>query len=130
MDVLSAPPTAQQLASNLSNGLPPPVGTRVFRVWGKVVGENGTLEGSDAWGPSWTTEDPTTTPGYREAAGLPDQNGGRFLSEGILEDTSGITTRQALPGADGKGGTIPEVIITEAEFKVRLIRVRGINPEF
>ena len=52
LNVPSAPPTAQQLASNLSNGLPPPVGTRVFRVWGKVVTENGVLQGSDAWGPS------------------------------------------------------------------------------
>jgi RHS repeat-associated protein len=129
-DVPSAPPSAAQLEFSFSNNLTPPVGTRVYRVWGPVEGDAGVLEGSGAWGRSWTTVDPRTTPGFRQAAGLPNENGGRFISEGVLEDVSGVTLRQALPGPDGRGGTIPEVLIPEAEFKINLLRVEGINPSF
>jgi hypothetical protein len=54
-------------------------GTKVL-VWGDDAG---------AWGRSWTTVDPRTVPDYRDAAGLPDQNTGRFLSEGVLRRGSG-----------------------------------------
>src|SRR5262249_31381899 len=43
--------------------------TKVFRVWG---------DGSKPWGPSWTPVDPRTVPNYRNAAGLPSKNSGRF----------------------------------------------------
>ncbi|MGC2579249.1 MAG: RHS repeat-associated core domain-containing protein, partial [Terrimicrobiaceae bacterium] len=63
-------------------------GTKVFRVWGDEAG---------ACGRSWTTVDPRTVSNFRKAAGLPTQNSGRFVSEGVLQNTQGVATRGALP---------------------------------
>jgi len=94
--------------------------TKVFRVWG---------DDAKAWSPSWTPVDPRTVPNYRNAAGLPNQNSGRFLSEGILRNTEGITAREALPLHGGDGG-LRELQIPYAEQKVQLQNVQGLNPPF
>jgi hypothetical protein len=94
--------------------------TKVFRCWG---------DGAKAWGRSWTTTDPRTILNYRNAAGLPEQNTGRFLSEGILKDTQGVTERSALP-LHGNFGGLPEVVVPNPESQISLQRVLGINPEF
>jgi hypothetical protein len=95
-------------------------GTTVFRVWGDEAG---------AWGRSWTTVDPRTVPGYRGAAGLPNQNTGRFISEGVLQDTKGITLKPADP-LHGNAGGLPEVVIPNPQNQIRLQNVQGLNPEF
>jgi uncharacterized protein RhaS with RHS repeats len=98
----------------------PTVGTKLFRVWG---------DGSEAMGPSWTTVDPRTVPNYRNAAGLPAGNSGRFLSEGVLRSTQRVTTRDALP-LHGNVGGLPEVRLSNPVPQIRLENVQGLNPEF
>lgn len=96
-------------------------GTKVYRVWG---GKSG------AWGESWTTVNPNIVPNLRSAAGLPDVNAGRFVSEGVLQSTEGVTSRGALIIKSGQQGGLPELVIKGAEQKVLLQRVSGVNPQF
>ena len=96
-------------------------GTSVYRVWGGKSGP---------WGESWTTVNPNTVPNLRSAAGLPDVNAGRFVSEGVLQSTEGVTSRGALIIKSGQQGGLPELVIKGAEQKVLLQRVSGVNPEF
>ena len=84
-------------------------GTRVFRVWGDGAGPNGR---------SWTNIDPGTVPNYRDVAGLPVENTGRFVSEGVLVDATGVTTRSALPLGNNRGGYFPK-----SEYEVGSIGV-------
>jgi hypothetical protein len=93
-------------------------GTKVYRVWGDEAGPNGR---------SWTTVDPRTVPNYRDAAGLPTQNTGRFVSEGVIKDGTGVQTRGALPLHGNQGG-LPEVIIPNPATQVELHGVSGVNP--
>ena len=95
-------------------------GDKVYRVWG---GE------AAPWGRSWTTVDPRTVSEYRNAAGLPNQNTGRFISEGILQNTDGILIKQADPLHGNKGG-FPEAVIPNPQKQVILQKVEGLNPEF
>lgn len=88
-------------------------GTKVYRVWG---------DQAVPWGRSWTTIDPKKVENYRDAAGLPNQNTGRFVSEGILKDTTGVTRREALPLHGNKGG-LDEVVIPDPAKQVELRRV-------
>jgi RHS repeat-associated protein len=95
-------------------------GTKVYRVWGN---------GAVANGRSWTTVNPASVPNYRAAAGLPSQNTGRFVSEGVIRDATGITTRTSLPLGGNPGG-LPEVLIPNPSSQVQLTRVSGVNPHF
>ncbi|KAF0163896.1 MAG: RHS repeat-associated core domain-containing protein [Rhodocyclaceae bacterium] len=95
-------------------------GTKVFRVWGDEAG---------AWGRSWSTVDPRTISDYRNAAGLPNQNTGRFLSEGILENTTGIKLKSADP-LHGNVGGLPEIVIPNPAQQIRMQNVQGLNPQF
>ena len=95
-------------------------GTSVFRVWGDEAG---------AWGRSWTTVDPRTVPNFRNAAGLPTQNSGRFVTEGTLQNTRGVTTQAATP-LHGNAGGLPEVVIPNSASQVRPLNVQGLNPPF
>jgi len=95
-------------------------GTKVFRVWG---------DEAKAWGRSWTTFDPRTVRGYRGAAALPNQNTGRFMSEGVLQNTKGITLKPADP-LHGNPGGLPEVVVPNPQKQIKLQNVQGLNPEF
>jgi RHS repeat-associated protein len=95
-------------------------GTKVFRVWGDEAG---------AYGRSWTTVDPRTVPNYRNAAGLPNQNTGRFVSEGVIQDATGIRFKAADP-LHGNAGGLPEVVIPNPAQQIRLQNVQGLNPQF
>ncbi len=95
-------------------------GTTLYRVWGDGSGPNGK---------SWTTVDPSTVPNYRDAAGLPAQNTGRFVSEGILKDATGVTTKSAVPLAGNRGG-LPEVVVPKPQTQIELCRVSGCNPSY
>ena len=96
-------------------------GTKVYRVWGGKSGP---------WGESWTTVNPNTVSNFRSAAGLPDVNTGRFVSEGLLRSTEGVTTRSALVIKSGQQGGLGELVIKNAEQKIQIQRVSGVNPEF
>ncbi len=96
-------------------------GTKVYRVWGGKSGP---------WGESWTTVNPNTVPNFRSAAGLPDVNTGSFVSEGVLQSTEGVSARGALVIKPGQQGNLPELVIKNAEQKIKLQRVSGANPNF
>lgn len=99
-------------------------GTKLYRVWGDDAGP---------WGKSWTTVDPRTVDGFRNLAGLPDKNTGRFLSEGILIDSSNTIVKSADALMSSRGvrpGGLPEVVVPNAEARIKLQNVMGINPEF
>lgn len=96
-------------------------GTKVYRVWGDKSGP---------YGESWTTADPSMVPNYRSGAGLPTQNSGRFVSEGVIKDPSGITTRQSLPLGNNPGRIVPEVVIPNPGTQVDLHNVSGVNPPY
>jgi len=95
-------------------------GTTVYRVFG---------ENNNPLGQSWTRVDPSSVANYRSAAGLPDINTGRFVVEGTITDTTGITTRSAFP-LDGNPGGLDEVVIPNASSQVQITNVSGVNPEF
>lgn len=99
---------------------PPKAGEKVYRVYG---------ENNKPFGRYWTSVDPRKTVDFRDAAGLPDQNTGRFVIEGTLKNADGVTTRRALPIGDRKGG-IRELEIPDAENQVDIKRVSGVNPQF
>lgn len=94
-------------------------GQKVYRVWGGGAGPHGS---------SWTTVNPGNVSNYRNAAGLPNQNTGRFVSEIVLRSTVGVVPRAALP-CDGNRGGLPEIIIPGSEKKITLVRVSRVNPQ-
>lgn len=98
----------------------PKEGDKVYRVWG---------DGAGPGGRSWTRTDPSTVPGYRDAAGLPKQNSGRFVSEGRLRNVEGVETRDALP-LDGNTGGLDELVVPNPARQIEVERVSGVNPEF
>lgn len=106
-------------------------GITVYRVWGGVPGAatEQVETGSIAWGRSWTTVDPRTVVGYRNAAGLPDLNAGRFMSIGELQDTTGTVFRASQRIGINAGG-LPEVVVPRPELQIQLRSVLGLNPEF
>ena len=101
-------------------GMAPRVGTKLYRVWG---GESG------PYGESWTHVDPRTVSNFRNAAGLPEQNTGRFVSEGVLRSREGVYCRSASRIGSNRGG-LPETVVPNAAGQVELLRVSGANPEF
>lgn len=54
-----------------------------------------------------------------------------FVSEGILTDSSGVTSTPggAASGAGGPGG-LPEVVIPNPAQQVQLTNVSGVNPPY
>jgi len=106
-----------KLGSAIYDGI---FGTKVYRVFG---------EANRPLGESWTTVNPLRTGNYRDAAGLPDVNTGRFVVEGRLINNEGVRLRSALP-LDGNKGGLPEVLIPNAATQVRVQRVSGVNPPF
>jgi len=105
---------------NKMTTLEPKVGDRVFRIWG---------DESPPFGESWTRKNPGSVSNYRNEAGLPNQNTGRFVSEGILKNTEGVTQRPALELHNNTGG-LDELVIPNSLKKIELTRVSGANPPF
>jgi RHS repeat-associated protein len=95
-------------------------GIPVYRVWG---------DGAKASGRSWTTVNPGSVANYRDVAGLPAQNTGRFVSEGVLRNSRGCVFKIADSLAGNRGG-LPEVVIPDPARQVVLTRVSGVNPPF
>jgi RHS repeat-associated protein len=115
-------------------GVTYPKGRTVYRVWGSDPG-NPDMPGSGPWGRSWSPQDPSTVPNYREAAGLPSggesgaYNRGRFVSVGTVNNASEIRVRQAL-SLDGQAGGLPEYTVPNPREQIHLTGVYGVNPEY
>jgi hypothetical protein len=106
----------------------PQIGQQVFRVWGRDVSGQG---GSRPWGPYWSRVDPRTVSNYRDAAGLPDANPGRFLSIGRLRSIKGVDVTEGGAAPLGlRAGGIDEVVVPYPGLQIRLQNVIGLNPEF
>ena len=80
------------------------------------------------FGKSWTPINPASVNNYREAAGLPNVNSGRFLIEGTVKESNILLKRSALE-ADGNAGGIMEYIIKNPS-KIKVTKVSGVNPKF
>jgi len=74
--------------------------------------------------------DPGTVSNFRSAAGLPDANAGRFVSQGILKSLQGVVSRGAQVLKPGQEGGLPEVVVPRAQQAIELQRVSGINSPF
>jgi hypothetical protein len=109
-------------------------GEKVFRVWGSDPNKP-QMPGSKPWGDSWSPVNPSTVNNFRNLAGLPSGaesgafNTGRFVSEGIITDASGIIQQTAI-SLDGQAGGLIEYIIPNAIEKIQLINVSGVNPPY
>lgn len=103
-----------------SNAIMPTVGETLYRVWG---------DGSPASGGSWTNIDPLSVTNYRNIAGLPEENTSRFVSEGILLDTTNVIFRPALQIGPNIGG-LNEFVVPNIEDQIQITRVSGVNPQF
>ena len=68
---------------------------------------------------------------YRDAAGLPDANPGRFLTVGKLLSTDGVgvTPGGAAP-FNGNIGGIDEIKVPNPTLQVEILEILGLNPEF
>ncbi len=102
------------------------VGEVVYRVWGRDTASG---VGSKPWGSYWSRVDPRTVANYRDSAGLPDKNAGRFLSIGRLRGVKGVerTPGGAAPLGNNAGG-IDELLVPYPTLQVRLEQVIGLNP--
>ena len=90
----------------------------VFRVYGGKAKPNGF---------SWTSVNPNSVGNFRNAAGLPNVNKGRFVIEGTVKRSNIIKTRSALPLDGNKGGLLEFIIDPK---NVNINRVSGANPTF
>ncbi|MFW8744966.1 hypothetical protein, partial [Mesorhizobium japonicum] len=102
---------------------------RVWRVYGAqrdAVGVPVYEKFAEPFGASWSPRHPMTSPDFRFDAGLPDENGGRFLIQGTVDVKDILEFRPALEIAPGSGGA-PEVIIPNAERVVNVTSVQGVN---
>lgn len=92
----------------------PEVGQDVFRVWG---GESG------PFGHSWTPMNPENVSNFRDAAGLPNVNTGTQMTTGTLTDTTGVTSRSALP-LDGNKGGAPEFLVPKPQEQIQIKSIK------
>ncbi len=85
----------------------------VYRVYGGISGPLGR---------SWSPIDPRSIPNYREAAGLPALNTGRFLSVGQVVSFKDIMVRPAQP-LHGNHGGLPEFVVLPPSSVTQRIRI-------
>jgi hypothetical protein len=105
-------------------------GQDVYRVYGRTEDLLEPRSGSLPFGESWTPVDPGTMANPRAELGLPDYNKGRFVIHGNLEDPAAIEEiRPALP-LHGNPGGAPEYVIKNSHRAVRVLEVKGVNPDF
>ena len=92
----------------------------VYRVWGGLFAPPN--------GRYWSLQDPRTVPDYRNAAGLPAQNTGEFLTTGLLIDSKGTVVQPAQPLHGNDGGGIMEIFVPSPEVQIRVIRTEPLDP--
>ena len=61
--------------------------------------------------------------------GLPDGNSGRFLSECVLSDFSGVKIKTADP-LHGNSGGLPELVVPDPNSQIILKKITRLNPEY
>jgi uncharacterized protein YukE len=113
----------------------PTGGMVVERTYGTIPDSRGVLGGSGPFGQSWTPASIADMKAPRDAMGLPEFNGGRFVIRARLHDVAAIgEIRTALPWTGPGGyfqrGGAPEYLIPNAADNLRVISVRGVNPDF
>jgi len=106
--------------NSVINESAPQIGQKVYRVWGDEAGP---------YGRSWTRTNPGDIPDYRNQAGLPNQNTGRFVTEGRLLDVGGVEQRSAIP-LHGNVGGLDEILIPQPQAQIEIEGVSGMNPSF
>ena len=111
----------------------PEAGQKVYRVYGgEPMDADAWMAGefSGPWGRYWTPIDPRRIRDYRNIAGLPIENKGRFLLVGELIDPRGIRVERAAPIGSNPGGGLVEYQIPNPRRQVRILQVIGLNPPF
>ena len=98
----------------------PYIGQTLYRVFG---------DEALPYGHSWTRRRPDRSPDFRDDAGLPPQNSGRFVIQGRTEDVTQFKTRPAEPLGENRGGW-DEVLVPDPLSQLRTTRISGVNPEF
>lgn len=91
---------------------------KVYRVYGGKA---------KAFGKSWTSINPNLVENYRNEAGLPIGNTGRFVIEGTINKSDILLKKTAAPSVGNEGGLL-EYILDPS--KVNINRVSGVNPPF
>ena len=105
---------------NLSKITPPVAGMRVYRVYGGKAVQMGRY---------WTPIDPRSVVNYRNAAGLPNDNTGEFLVEGLLHSVKNITVDAAAPIGSTAGGLI-EYVIQSPSTQITVQSIQQVIPHF
>jgi hypothetical protein len=125
--------SARQAARKASQqAAQPEAGQKVYRVYGgEPMDADAWMAGefSGSWGRYWTPIDPRRIRDYRNIAGLPIENKGRFLIVGELIDPRGIRVERAAPIGSNRGGLV-EYQIPNPRRQVRILQVIGLNPPF
>ena len=83
-------------------------GSTVYRTWSDEAYPNGRY---------WAVRDPRTIKNYRSKSGLPDKNGGPFLTKGTLRDTTGVEENLAAP-LDGNPGGMVELTVPNPDMQI------------
>jgi RHS repeat-associated protein len=96
-------------------------GMRLYRVFG---------DEAKGLGQYYTTVNPADVADFREAAGLFPGNSGRFVLEGVLQDTEGVQVGVAEAGPRGVGGGLPQVFVPNPTSQISVLRISGVNPRF
>lgn len=81
--------------------------------------------------------DPTTIPGYANAAGLPPVveglngvvtgNTGQFIVQGVINDMTGVEVSTA-PGIGTNLGGLQQVFVPNPSCQITVMCVGGVNP--
>jgi RHS repeat-associated protein len=93
----------------------------VYRVFGGV--------GAKLYGRSWTPVDPRTVKNYRDVAGLPNKNTGRYLATGLLIDKTGVVRKMADPLDENIGG-LPEYLVPNPQKQIEILSAERLTPQY
>lgn len=93
-------------------------GDTVYRVWG---GD------SKLYGHSWTRTNPLSTDNYRNAAGLPPGNTGRYMTRGRLINMGNVFSRDALPIGKNLGG-LDELLVPNVKEQIIIETTKRLRP--
>ena len=84
---------------------------------------------SGPWGRSWTSDNPADMVNPRDSLGLPKANTGEFLTKALVQDTTGVIARSALP-LEGTTGGAPELLFPRASAQLQEIWTIPLDPPY